>query len=84
MVVSNAPGGQLHDLAALQRGLVGAEADAGPVGGLFGIWERIAILDERADDLVREVRMAAAVAAALDEAQVGLFAFTEFIHTLLW
>ena len=53
---------------------MGAQADTGPVGGLHGIRERIALLDQRHGKLVREVRMAAAVAAALGEAEVRLLA----------
>ncbi len=39
---------------------------------LLGVRERIAVLDQRHGELVREVRMAAAVAGALGEAQVRL------------
>jgi len=52
----------------------GAEAHAGPVGRLLRIGEGIAVADEGVDDLVDEVRMAAAVAGALHEAAVRLFA----------
>src|SRR5688572_30492365 len=38
--------GKFHDPAAGEGGFVGAEANAGPVGGLFRIRVRVAILDE--------------------------------------
>ena len=53
---------------------MGAKADAGPVGGLFGVREGIAAFDESHGELMGEVRMAAAVTAALHEAEVRLFA----------
>src|SRR5688500_12568899 len=40
-------GRQLHDLPAFHGRFVSAEADAGPVGGLTGIWERIAAFAKR-------------------------------------
>ena len=49
---------------------MGAEADAGPVGGLLRVREGVAVLDERGDEFVREVWMRAAVAGALREGQV--------------
>ena len=67
-------GRQFDDRAAFEGGLVRAQAHAGPVGRLHGVRERIAILDQRHGELVRQVRMAAAVAAALREAQVRLLA----------
>src|SRR5262245_50020946 len=65
---------QLHNRAAFECGFMRAKADAGPVGGLRGIRERIAIFDERHRELVRQVRVAAAVAAALGETQMGFLA----------
>jgi hypothetical protein len=59
---------------------VGAEADAGPVGGLPGVRERVAVLDQGGDELVGQMGMAAAMAGALGEAQVGLL--PEVIHAL--
>jgi len=47
-----------------------ADADAGPVGGGLGIGPRVAILDQRAQELVDHVRVAAAVASALHEGEV--------------
>ena len=53
---------------------MGAEADAGPVGGLHGVDGALAALDERGEELVGEVRMGAAVAGALGEAEVRFLA----------
>ena len=49
---------------------MGAEADAGPIGGLLRVRERLAIVHERRQELVHEVWMRAAVACALGEAQM--------------
>ena len=57
--------GQPHDLAALFCRLVGADADAGPVGAGHGVGPRVAVLDQGADELVDQVRMRAAVARRL-------------------
>ena len=48
---------QSHDLAALERRLMRAQADAGPVGGLFGIGKRVSFLDERGEKFVHQMRM---------------------------
>ena len=53
-----------------------AEANAGPVGGLRGVRERIAIFDKRASEFMGEVRMAAAMARPLREAEMRLLART--------
>ena len=53
---------------------MGAEADAGPVGGLHRVRVALAVLDQRGEELVREVRVRAAVAGALGEAEVRLLA----------
>ena len=53
---------------------MGAEADAGPVGGLHRVDGAVAALDERAEELVREVRVRAPMAGALREAEVRFFA----------
>ena len=50
-------GGEFHDLAAGEGGFVGAEADAGPVGGLHRVDGALAIFDQRREKLVREVRV---------------------------
>ena len=49
-----------------------AEADAGPVRGLAGVGEGLAVFDERHDEFVGQMRVRAAVAGALGEAQVCL------------
>ena len=67
--------GELADFAAGHRGLVCEDARAGPVGGLARVRERLALGEERLDELVGEVRVGATVAAALREGQV-VFAFT--------
>src|ERR1051325_7380478 len=77
-VGSESEGWKLADGAAFECGLVGAKADAGPVGGLSGVGEGFAILDQGADKFMGEVRMRAAVAGALHEAEVRFLA--EIIH----
>jgi hypothetical protein len=42
-------GGEFHDFAAGEGGFVGAQADAGPVGGFHGVRVALAVLDEGAD-----------------------------------
>ena len=49
-------GRQIHDLAARHRGLMGAEAHAGPVGGLNGVREGLALAGKRGGELMREMR----------------------------
>ena len=50
------------------------DADAGPVGACDGIGPRVAVFNQRVDELVDQVRMRAAMSAALDERQVvGVF-----------
>ena len=49
---------------------MGADAYAGPVGGGYGVWPWVAILDEGRGELVYHVRMGTAVTAALDEGEV--------------
>src|SRR5690349_8405609 len=63
---------KLHYCAAFERGFMGAQAHTGPVGRLLRVREWIAILSERHRKFVRQMRMAAAVAAALREAEVRL------------
>src|SRR6185436_4951510 len=58
---------QPHDFAPLEGGLVGDDADAGPVGGEGGVGPGVAAGGEGGDELVDEVRMRAAVAAPLNE-----------------
>ena len=58
---------QLYAHPALFGGLVGADADGGPVGGGLGVGPWVAVFDEGAEKFVNHMRMAAAVAAALDE-----------------
>ena len=53
---------------------MGANADHRPVDGLMHIRERRAAFDDAHDKFVRQVRMRTAVAAALDEGQVLMFA----------
>ena len=54
------------------RLLMGAKAHTGPIGGLPGIGERIAILDERRQKFMHQMGMRTAVPGSLREAQVGL------------
>src|SRR5262249_22552729 len=61
---------QLDDLASLEGRLVGADPDAGPVGAGRGVRLGVALLHEGTDELVHEVRMRAAVPAALDKRKV--------------
>ena len=49
---------------------MGADADAGPVGGGLRIGPRVAVLDEGAQEFVDHVRVTAAVAAALHKGEV--------------
>ena len=59
--------GQLDGDAALQGGLVGEDADAGPVGGEGRVRPRIAVVAQGTHHFVDEVWVRAAVAAALNE-----------------
>lgn len=47
-----------------------AQADARPIGGLAGVGEWITVFRQGRGKFMRQVRMAAAVAAALGETQV--------------
>lgn len=49
---------------------MGADTDAGPVRGEGGVGPGVAVLGQRIEHLVDEVRVRAAVAAALQEAEV--------------
>ena len=49
---------------------MGADAHAGPVGALLRVRPGFAVLGKRAQELVRQVRVAAAMTAALGERQV--------------
>ena len=60
-------GGEIDSVAALLGALMGADADAGPVGRRLGVGPRVAILDQCAEKFVDHVRVTAAVAAALHE-----------------
>lgn len=62
--------GQRDDLAALHGTLMGADADASPVGRGFGVWPGIAVFNHRAYEFVNHVRMAAAMPTALHKGQV--------------
>src|SRR6266849_3509359 len=66
-------GREFDNRAAFEGGLVGAEADTGPVGRLAGVGERVVAGGERGKEFVHEMRMRAAVAGALGETQMGLF-----------
>src|SRR5678815_1901078 len=77
---SDAPRWQFYNRPAFERGLMRAETDAGPVGGLASVREWIAILDKGADNFVREVRVTAAVAGALRETKVRFL--SEIVDTL--
>src|SRR2546422_667275 len=59
---------QLHNFAALQSRFVGAKADAGPVCGFACVRERVAMFNQGADELMRQMRVRAAMACALSEA----------------
>ena len=52
---------------------MGAEADAGPVGGLFGVGIGVAVLNERGEKFVDEMRVRAAVTCTLGETQMRFF-----------
>lgn len=58
-------------MASLEGGFVGADSDAGPVGGLDGVGPGVSVFDEGADEFVDEVRVRASVSAALDEGEVS-------------
>ena len=62
--------GELDDRSSLQGRLVGADAHARPVRRLHGVRPRVAVLHQRGQELVDQVRVRAAVAAALQERQV--------------
>ena len=47
-----------------------ANSDACPVGTGDGIWARVAVFDECADEFMYQVGVRAAVAAALDEREM--------------
>src|SRR4051812_49299543 len=70
MLELNSEARELHNLATLERGFVSAKANAGPVGRLLCVREWSAVFGERSGKFMCEVWMAAAVAAALREAQV--------------
>ena len=59
---------------AFQRGIVRAQADAGPVGGLFGVRKRVPVFDQCGEELVDQVRVRAAMARALGEAEMRFLA----------
>ena len=63
---------QLDDGATLERGLMGAQSDARPVGRLLRVRERVAILRQRHHEFMHQVRMASPVARPLGETQVRL------------
>src|SRR5690348_4066378 len=64
---------ETHELAALERGFVRTQADAGPVRRAASVGGRRAFVRQSADELVDEMRMRAAVSRALGEAQMALF-----------
>jgi hypothetical protein len=58
---------QLHDFAAAQGGLVGANSRAGPIHRLQNIGERGPILHDAGDKFIDQVGVRSAMAAALNE-----------------
>ena len=61
-----------HPLAALHGRLVGADADHRPVGAGRGVGQGGLLAEDGHEEVVDEVRVGAAVAAALEEGQVLL------------
>src|SRR5437867_1605164 len=61
---------QFDNLAAFKRRLVGAKAHTGPIGGLFGIGESVAILKQGAEEFMDQVRMRSPMTSPLGKAQV--------------
>ena len=52
---------------------MGAEADTGPVGGLFGVGIGVPVLNERGEKFVDEMRVGTAVTCTLRKAEMGFF-----------
>src|SRR4029079_2158140 len=61
----------LYPVPPLHGGFVGADADHGPVGAGGGVGEGRLAAEGGLEEVVDEVRVAAAVAGPLEEAQVG-------------
>src|SRR5262245_33703565 len=72
--------GELLDLAALHRRLVGQDPHRGPVHRLHRVREWIPVLHDRRHELVRQVRMRPAVAAPLREREV--LVLLRVVHSL--
>jgi len=54
---------KFYDRAAFERRLMGAQADAGPISGLFCVGERIAPFFERGNEFMGQMRMRAPMPA---------------------
>src|SRR5262245_51027585 len=74
VVTLEGEGRKLDDFPAAFGGFMGAKADASPVGRLFRVRERRAVFRKRHGEFVRQMRMTAAVAAALRKAEMGFLA----------
>ena len=61
---------QSDDLAAFESRFMGADTDTSPIGTRHCVGLGIAVLDERADKLVDQVRMRTAMSASLKKRQV--------------
>jgi len=48
---------QINDRSAFKGRLVGAKANAGPIGGLAGIGERVALFGQRGEKFVDQMRV---------------------------
>ncbi len=62
--------GEFDNLSTLRRALVGTDTNAGPVGTRHRIGPRIAVLDQRGNKLVHQVRMGTAMTTPLDKGKV--------------
>src|SRR5271165_6835141 len=62
--------GDLYDLPTLERRLMGADPDGGPVRRLFYVRKWVAIFKESGHELVDEMWMRTTVTAALDEREM--------------
>src|SRR5579872_5702612 len=61
---------QFYDRASFERRFVGANSHARPVGRLYRIGIRVAIIDERRNEFVHQMRMGTAMSASLRERQM--------------
>ena len=68
VVLLNRESGQFNDLSAFESGLMGTEADAGPIRGLLRVREGIAVRNERGQEFMDEMWMRTTMTCALSEA----------------